>query len=63
VAGPGPGTPDKPAGLVFIGLAVKNPEGVAVHSHEMRLVPTRETFKTMASQAALDQVRRALLKR
>jgi nicotinamide-nucleotide amidase len=62
VAGPGPGTPDKPAGLVFIGLAVKKPEGVAVSSHEMRLVPTRQTFKTMASQAALDHVRRALLK-
>jgi nicotinamide-nucleotide amidase len=60
VAGPGPGTPDKPAGLVFIGLAVKTPTGLRVSVHEKRLVPERETFKTMASQAALDLVRRAL---
>lgn len=61
VAGPGPGTPEKPAGLVFIGLAVKTKNGIQVHVHEKRLVPDRETFKTMASQAALDLVRRALL--
>lgn len=61
VAGPGPGTPDKPAGLVFIGLAVKRKTGLEVTMHEKRLVPERETFKTMASQAALDLVRRGLL--
>jgi len=61
VAGPGPGTPDKPAGLVFIGLAVKRKNGLEVSVHEKRLVPERETFKTMASQAALDLVRRGLL--
>lgn len=61
VAGPGPGTPDKPAGLVFIGLAVKRKTGLELTVHEKRLVPERETFKTMASQAALDLVRRGLL--
>jgi nicotinamide-nucleotide amidase len=61
VAGPGPGTPDKPAGLLFIGLAVKRKDGLELSSMEKRLVPERETFKTMASQAALDLVRRALL--
>lgn len=62
VAGPGPGTPEKPAGLVFIGLAVKTPQGQEVSVQEKRLVPHRETFKTMASQAALDLIRRALVK-
>lgn len=61
IAGPGPGTPEKPAGLVFIGLAVKTTDGLRLTTEEKRLVPDRETFKTMASQAALDLLRRALL--
>ncbi|MDX6765368.1 MAG: competence/damage-inducible protein A [Candidatus Methylacidiphilales bacterium] len=61
IAGPDPGTKEKPAGLVFIGLAVKSRQGISVQCQQKRLVPERETFKTMASQAALDLVRRALL--
>ncbi len=57
VAGPTGGTPDKPVGLVFIGLAT--PAGSGVHRH--LLLFDRETFKFFASQIALNLVRRELL--
>jgi len=57
IAGPTGGTPEKPVGLIYIALAVKNGETQVV---EKNLSPVRETFKYMASQVALDLVRRAL---
>lgn len=57
IAGPGGGSAEKPVGTVFIGLAVKG-EAAKVSRH---FFPTdRENFKQLASQAALDALRRAL---
>jgi competence/damage-inducible protein CinA-like protein len=57
IAGPTGGTPEKPVGLVYIGLAT--PERTEIRRH--MLVFDRETFKFFASQNALDTVRRELL--
>jgi nicotinamide-nucleotide amidase len=57
IAGPSGGTPDKPVGTVFIGLA--GPSGIVV---ERRLNPfDRETFKQVTAQQALDLLRRTIL--
>ncbi|HEV3271145.1 MAG TPA: competence/damage-inducible protein A [Candidatus Methylacidiphilales bacterium] len=57
IAGPTGGTPEKPVGLCHFALATKN--GKAQLQKQM-LAPQRETFKYMASQIALDLMRRAL---
>ncbi len=57
IAGPTGGTKEKPVGLVYFGLAVK---GSATQVVQKNLSPKREVFKYMASQIALDLVRRAL---
>ena len=57
IAGPNGGTPEKPVGLVYFGLAVK---GKATQTLQKNLSPRREIFKYMASQVALDLVRLAL---
>jgi len=57
IAGPTGGSPRKPVGLVYIGVAM--PEGVWVR--EFRFVGERSQIKFRASQAALDLVRRAIL--
>ena len=58
IAGPTGGTPEKPVGLVYFCLATKDGKTQVV---EQSLSRTRETFKYMASQIALDLVRRALV--
>jgi nicotinamide-nucleotide amidase len=58
IAGPTGGTPEKPVGLVY--FAVAGADGRAQVA-ERTLSPNREIFKYMASQIALDLVRRALL--
>lgn len=55
IAGPGGGTDGKPVGLLYIGLAKR---GAAVRSREFRFPTDRETFKDLATQAALDMLRR-----
>jgi nicotinamide-nucleotide amidase len=57
IAGPTGGTAEKPVGLVYFGLATKDGKTQIV---ERTLSPVRETFKYMATQIALDLVRRAL---
>jgi nicotinamide-nucleotide amidase len=57
IAGPSGGTPEKPVGLVYVGLATSSGTRVA----RERLLFDRETFKFFASQTALDAVRRSLL--
>lgn len=57
IAGPGGGSPEKPVGTVFIALSFKSGKTI-VQKHKF---PTdRETFKWLASQAALDLLRRNL---
>jgi nicotinamide-nucleotide amidase len=58
IAGPTGGTPEKPVGLVYFGLAVK---GGKTAMHKRNLSVERTTFKAMAAQLALDLVRRALI--
>jgi nicotinamide-nucleotide amidase len=57
IAGPSGGTPDKPVGTVFIGLA--GPSGTVA---ERQLNPyDRETFKQVTAQQALELLRRTIL--
>jgi nicotinamide-nucleotide amidase len=56
VAGPTGGTPEKPVGLVYLGLAT--PTRTEVRRHMFLF--DRETFKFFASQTALDMLRRQL---
>ncbi len=58
IAGPGGGTPEKPAGLVHIALSRR--EGTTECRTE-KFPTDRETFKQLATQAALDLLRRELL--
>ena len=57
IAGPTGGTPEKPVGLVYFSLAIK---GAKTITAERNLTLNREMFKYVASQIALDMVRRAL---
>jgi len=56
VAGPGGGTPEKPVGLVYLGLATA--DGVETRKH--LLGPDRHVNKTRAALAALNLLRQAL---
>ncbi len=59
IAGPTGGTAEKPVGTLFIGQASRGRKTLVAQ----RLFQTdRETFKVRAAQAALDLVRRRLLK-
>jgi len=57
IAGPDGGTPDKPVGTVFIGLASK---GHAMEVRKRWFPGDRERFKILTSQTALDFLRRRL---
>ena len=57
IAGPDGGSPEKPVGTVFIGVA--SPAGVEVR--RFRFAGGREAVKWQSAQAALDLLRRALL--
>jgi nicotinamide-nucleotide amidase len=59
IAGPTGGSPEKPVGTVYVALASAEAETIA----KRFFFPTdRETFKQLASQAALDLLRRRILK-
>lgn len=58
IAGPGGGSEEKPVGLVYIGLASKGVD--QPHVERMVFSVERETFKQLASQVALDLLRRRL---
>jgi nicotinamide-nucleotide amidase len=57
IAGPAGGSAEKPVGLTYVAIA--SSDGIA--SREFRFLADRETNKLLASQAALDMVRRHLL--
>jgi nicotinamide-nucleotide amidase len=59
IAGPTGGSDEKPVGTVYVALASPESHGIA----KRFFFPTdRETFKQLAAQAALDLLRRRLLK-
>jgi PncC family amidohydrolase len=60
IAGPDGGTAEKPVGTVFIGLASRGAAEPLVQRFQYRV--DRTTFKQMASQAALDLLRRRLIR-
>ena len=57
IAGPSGGTPEKPVGLVYVGLAWKGGSS----SQEHRLLGERTQIKYRAAQTALEALRRHLL--
>jgi nicotinamide-nucleotide amidase len=59
IAGPTGGSDEKPIGTVYIALASEN-SGTIVK--KFRFPTDRETFKQLAAQAALDLLRRKILK-
>jgi nicotinamide-nucleotide amidase len=59
IAGPGGGTPEKPVGLVYIGLAKHDG---TMETKEYRFSGDRELIKLRTSNEALDILRRYLLK-
>jgi nicotinamide-nucleotide amidase len=56
IAGPEGGTPDKPVGLVFMGLAI----GDRVEHRRVRIPGDRTRVREVTAQLALDWLRRAL---
>ena len=58
IAGPGGGTDEKPVGTVFVALAA---EGTTTLIRDFRFPDDRPTFKELATQAALEMLRRRLL--
>jgi nicotinamide-nucleotide amidase len=58
IAGPDGGTPEKPVGTAWIGLAVK---GVPATAFKVFHPRNRHDFKLAVSQAALEAVRHVLL--
>ncbi|MGB7837844.1 MAG: nicotinamide-nucleotide amidohydrolase family protein, partial [Terrimicrobiaceae bacterium] len=54
IAGPTGGTPEKPAGTVFIAVSER---GAGTECRKEFFPTDRETFKQLASQAALDMLR------
>jgi PncC family amidohydrolase len=56
IAGPAGGTPDKPVGLVFIGLATRHDDQFEKHIWES----DRSGNKALSAEAALDMLRRYL---
>ncbi len=59
IAGPGGGTDEKPVGLVYIAVS----DGVETDVEEKRFQGDRERIRQYAAQAALDLVRKRLLRK
>jgi nicotinamide-nucleotide amidase len=59
IAGPTGGSPEKPVGLVYIGLAGAN--GVQSYEHRFGAIRGREWIRHLSACTALDHLRRSLL--
>jgi nicotinamide-nucleotide amidase len=59
IAGPTGGSPEKPVGLVYIGLAGAN--GVQSYEHRFGAIRGREWVRHLSACTALDHLRRSLL--
>ncbi|PZD74169.1 Putative competence-damage inducible protein [Acaryochloris thomasi RCC1774] len=60
IAGPGGGTPEKPVGLVYVGLA--GPQGPPQSwSYQINALPGRDWIRKISTSRALDVLRRQLL--
>ena len=59
IAGPDGGTPDKPVGTVYLGLATRD----QVSDRHVRFTGSRRQIQEKTAQTAVDMVRRALLVR
>jgi nicotinamide-nucleotide amidase len=62
VAGPGGGSPDKPVGLVYIGLATPARQALST-AHHFGSAGGRDWVRQLSANTALDQLRRSLLQR
>jgi nicotinamide-nucleotide amidase len=60
IAGPGGGTPAKPVGLVYIGLATPSGEAIS-YRHEFSGYRGRDWVRHLSAHSALDALRRNLL--
>ena len=60
IAGPSGGSPEKPVGTVWVALASRDAGPPVTQRHTFRT--DRATFKQLASQAALDLLRRRLIR-
>jgi nicotinamide-nucleotide amidase len=58
IAGPSGGSPDKPVGTVFVAFAAA---GSKTTARQLYFPSDRETFKQLATQAALDMLRKKLI--
>ncbi|TWT40975.1 Nicotinamide-nucleotide amidohydrolase PncC [Phycisphaerae bacterium RAS1] len=61
IAGPSGGRPDKPVGLVYLGIAAA--EGVAVEEYRFGEDAPRDVIRERAARTALNRLRLALLRR
>lgn len=57
IAGPGGETPDKPVGLVYIGLCIKG----KVYTKQLNLIGSRIRIRERSAAIALDMLRRSLI--
>jgi len=60
VAGPGGGTPEKPVGTVYIGLAGRHH---GTHVEKLFFPTDRRSFKRICTQHALEILRRRILEK
>jgi nicotinamide-nucleotide amidase len=58
IAGPSGGSPEKPVGLVFIGI--RTPQGTEVREHHLGADAARETIRVRAARLALNGLRLTL---
>ncbi len=59
IAGPGGGSPEKPVGLVYVGLAAA--DGVTAKPYQIGAASPRDVIRNWAARAALNELRRRLL--